>query len=330
MPHNRREQAASPTTPVPFLRRIPVVKHAILAAERWFDRFFPVGAILCVEISDCNLACAMCPRGGPQPLLRAGKGLMSPEMFGRIIDKFLEENVRIGAIWFANWGEPLLNPAFPAMVRKARDNFRWAKLTAFTNLNALPDPGALLLSGLDDLQVSISGMSPETYDKNHRGGNVHNVLANLDRLAALKARLGRGPRLIMKFHKYIYNEGDIPAAKAFCRTRGIKFRPIRCYISSVEGCAAFAQDPDRYAGFYSAYIDLDRERALARKLNSPEHCVLKRYMVAVDTDGALFRCCGVYDDRNLMGSFFERRIREIGRGPSAICELCARTPISWR
>lgn len=291
---------------------------------------FPMGATLCVEISGCNLKCAMCPRGGVHGLVNGRSGRMDLQLFRRILAKFLDEKVGVAEIWFANWGEPLLNPDFPAMAAHARALLPEAKFTLFTNLTCLPDPEAVAAAGLDLIEVSLSGMTQATYARNHAGGDLSKVLANLDALAAAKKRRRSPVEIAVKYHQYVYNRGEEAAAEKLCLERGFTFKPTRCYISSVEGCASFAGDPGRFESFYSGFIDLGREKALARTLKDPRKCILKRGMVTVDFDGRLFPCCGVYEEKNLMCSIFDVRIADIPELVPDICRVCAATPISWR
>ena len=294
------------------------------------DPFFPAGALVCVEISNCNLKCVMCPRGGVHGLVNDRRGMMGMELFRKIVDKFKAEKVTVRELWFANWGEPLLNPDFPEMVRYAKSRLPDAKLIAFSNLTCLTDPSAVAASGLDRIEVSLSGMSQEIYSRNHAGGNVKTVIENLAALAAAKQRLRSAMEITVKFHDYKYNKADAVLAGEFCRGNGIVFKFTRCYVSSVEGNVAFQKEKERFTEFYGGFIDMEKEKELAHTLGSPALCVLRRYQFAIEFDGRLYRCCGVYEEKNLMGSFFDQEIRRIPAIDSGICRVCVKTPISWR
>jgi len=311
-----------------FRRRLTNFRRQALLAKTDLD--FPLGATLCVEISGCNLKCAMCPRGGVHGLVNGRSGLMDAALFGRILAKFREEKIGVAELWFANWGEPLLNPAFPEMARHARACLPDARLTLFTNLTRLPNPEAVAGAGLDVIEVSLSGMTQETYGRNHAGGDLKKVLENLAALGAAKKRLRSPVEIVLKFHDYVYNKSDAAEAAELCRKNGFTFRLNWCYISSVEGCASFQKDRERFSKFYEGFIDLERNQAAARTLKSPRECILKRSMVTVDFDGRLFPCCGVYEEKNLMCSLFDVKIADIPYLAPEICRVCAATPIGWR
>jgi len=301
------------------------------AMKYYFDCFFPVGATVCVEISaDCNLKCVMCPRGGVHGLVNGRRGVMDMDLFKKIIDKFGSENVRVRELWLANWGEPFLNPLFPEMVRYAKSRLSGAKIIAFSNLNCLIDPSAVVSSGLDRLEVSLSGMSQEVYTRNHVGGDINKVLKNIAGLVSAKKHLRGAMAIAVKFHDYVYNKTEAVLAKDFCRKNGIEFNLARCSVSCVEGSASFQKEKERFSEFYRRFIDLEKEKKIARTLKTPGDCMIKRYLVTIDFDGRLCRCCGVYEEKNLMGSFFDHSIREIPGINSSICDVCVKTPISWR
>ncbi|MCX5791483.1 MAG: hypothetical protein NTY45_04580, partial [Elusimicrobia bacterium] len=224
------------------------------------------------------------------------RGMMDLELFKRIIDKLKMENVRVRELWFANWGEPMLNPLFPEMVKYAKSRLPGTKTTAFSNLTCLKDPSAVISSGLDRIEVSLSGMSQEIYSRNHAGGDVRTVLENITALVSAKKRLRGGTEIAVKFHDYVYNKADAVLAKEFCRENGVKFKLSRCYIPCVEGNAAFQKEKERFSVFYGRFIDMETEKKIAHTLKSPEDCILKRYLVTIDFDGRLYRCCGVYEE----------------------------------
>jgi hypothetical protein len=73
----------------------------------------------------------------------------------------------------------------------------------------------LVRSGLDKLIVSIDGMEEETYQRYRRRGSLGRVRANLQRLRAIRDRLGlRTPRLVWQLLVFKHNEHEIDRAVA--------------------------------------------------------------------------------------------------------------------
>lgn len=309
----------------------PVVpeKYRILI-NNFFEKFQPLKVkTLNLDVAGCNLKCAMCPRGGLCGLKNNQKGLMDFELFKRIIKKVVDEKYKLGMVQFGNWGESLLNPLFPEMVRYAKSELGPILVSVTTNLTYLKDPAEIIESGLDIMSVSISGMTQEVYSKNHVGGNINVVLSNLKKLIYYKKKLNSNIQLTIFFHDYLYNKKDADLARKFCKNNGIEFFLNRCFISSVEANVNYHKDKKKYTKYLNKFIDLEKEQSLMRTLDDYRKCRI-RDIIPIDFDGQLYRCCGVYEEKYLLGSFFDFKIREIEHTRSEICELCIRTPISWR
>jgi len=292
---------------------------------------------LILDTAHCNLKCSMCPRGGLNGLENPEKGLMSFELFKKIIEKFIHEKVRIFSIEFGNWGEPLLNPDLPKMIRFARSNAKWMApdLDIFSNttLNHLPDPMALLESGINRIKISVSGMTQEIYSRNHQGGNIEVVLSNILKLVDTKNKSGlKNIRLGMIFHEYLYNKHEVEIARKFCNKHGLTFGLRRTYIPCVEDNIEFLKHKEKLSGFYSQFIDLDKEISLMKTLDPADacYCRLRWNRVTVHFNGQLYRCCGVFEKKFFLGSVFDFKIIDIPQMDSEICKKCAETPVSWR
>jgi MoaA/NifB/PqqE/SkfB family radical SAM enzyme len=313
----------------PRLKRY-IRKHSSILILHHLKRFSSKKHFLDIEISNCNLKCAMCPRGGVDGLKNDRKGMMDFELFKKIIDKIVAEKIRFAELWFGSWGEPLLNPFLPEMARYAKYKLPDTTILTFTNLTCLKDPAAIIDSGLDVIRISISGMTQDVYSKNHIGGDINLVLSNLKQLIYFRKQLNRNIKLILVFHDYLYNKKDADLAKKFCEDNGIEFELHRCYIPCVESNIKFHKNKKELAKFYGQFIDLEREELLMRMLNDYRVCNMLNNWVAIDFDGRLYRCCSAYEEKYLLGSFFDYKIREIHALRSNICELCAKTPINRR
>jgi MoaA/NifB/PqqE/SkfB family radical SAM enzyme len=292
---------------------------------------------LLIDVSSCNLKCALCPRGGVAASSDESKGLMGLDLFRRIIDKFKKEKVRIKEIEIGNWGEPLLNRDLPAMIRYVRDTWpprlggRAGSIGISTNLNFLADPEELMVSGVDRIRVSISGMTQDVYSRNHIGGDIGRVLENILRLAAVKRENGLSRVSIgIGFHDLKYNKKDAELARRFCERNGLAFTLLPMYISSVDENIRFHEDGERLSKFYGAFFDIDREVGMMKRAKSVKKCQFRRSTITVNFDAQVCRCCGVFAGQYMMGPIFDYRIREIPKMESAICYKCATTPMSWR
>jgi MoaA/NifB/PqqE/SkfB family radical SAM enzyme len=285
---------------------------------------------LVIDVSPCNLACRMCPRGGVNGFVNGKKGLMTPHLFERIAQKFIDEKVSINSLYVGNWGEPNLNPFLAEIIEIANKRLSPKNIVINTNLTTLKTPERLLLSGISLISVSLSGFTQKVYSINHKGGNVKKVLDNVLQLARIK-KLNRlkKPILRLTFQQYVYNQNDEQLIKNFCKENDINFCPRRMFICGVEENVKFHAEKDKLTDFYNQFIDLEKEIGRMRTIN-PKKCQLKNEQIVVDLDGQLYRCCGVYDEKNFMGSFFDYKILDIPTIQSDICKTCGATPMSWR
>ena len=293
--------------------------------------------ILNLDIASCNLRCAMCPNGKVSGLINNTRGLMGYGLFRKIIDKFVAENVKVWLLFFGNWGEPLLNHDISKMIRyaKLKPGFliESSVIEIATNLNYLHNPVELIESGVDCISVSISGMTQEVYEKNHRGGNINIVLDNILQLVEIKKRnRSDKPHLRINFHDTIYNKKDQNIAKKFCSDNELEFCLRRMYICSVDDNIRFQEEKEKFSKFYCNFIDLDKEIYLATTVSPRDitNCFLRTSYVVINSNGQLYRCCGVFEEEYYMGSIFDFRIIDIPNIESKICQKCVNTPISWR
>lgn len=108
------------------------------------------------------------------------------ETFTRLVDGFpgLEE------LHLQGLGEPLMHPRFVDMVEYAAR--KTIRVSTSTNLTLLTRRRAewCVTSGLDWLHASIDGASPETYEGIRVRARFDRVVANLEGLLEVRARLG--------------------------------------------------------------------------------------------------------------------------------------------
>ncbi len=301
-------------------------------------RFIPRDSYrLYVDVSHCMLKCQMCPRGDIYGLQNPDKGLMSLDVFKSLVDKFADERVRMSELYVGNWGEPLLNPDLSKMIVYAKSHptamAPKANILVNTTLNRMPSPLELLESGVNTIVISMSGMTQDIYSINHKGGNIEKVIKNIEKLAETRSRGNiKNVKLKLAFHPYNYNKKDEELAKMLCQNLGIHFTVINPSIASIEEAIKFSTDKERMIEFYSKFIDLDRELPLMKTMSHDKikDCRLLKKTVTVNFNTELYRCCGVYEKKHMLGSVFDYNIKDIPNIKSDICIKCANTPISWR
>jgi MoaA/NifB/PqqE/SkfB family radical SAM enzyme len=157
--------------------------------------------------SQCTHSCTMCPRTVFRD--RWTSSDMTLETYKRIAENF--PNVK--NVYLSGWGEPLLNPHFPEMVRLAKEAGCTAGFT--TNGAHLDDEtiGLLIDEGVDIVSLSLAGATALTHDSRRTGSRLNELTEKLERLQELKRRRrSESPRVLLLYMMFRDNLGDLPKA----------------------------------------------------------------------------------------------------------------------
>lgn len=166
-----------------------------------------------VEVTNrCNLNCATCMRN----VWQVEFGRMQLRTFERILTG-IEAFSPKPEIFFGGYGEPLSNPDCLTMLGMAKTRGLRASLITNGTLLSEDISRQLIELGLDRLWVSLDGACPKSYADVRHGASLSEVIANLERLHALRQRrhgdslwVGR-PLLGIAFVAMQSNIEDLPA-----------------------------------------------------------------------------------------------------------------------
>ena len=130
-----------------------------------------------IDISNvCNLSCPSCPNGN-FPEEKRYKGFIGLDLFKEIVDKALRETPNLASFSLFYLGENFLVKDLPLYIEEL--NKRNVPCFLSSNLNVPPARlEAILRAKPHYLRISTSGYYQETYQVDHRGGNV-NILKSL-------------------------------------------------------------------------------------------------------------------------------------------------------
>ena len=131
--------------------------------------------------SSCNFHCIHCPTGQD---LNPSLGIMNNDTFNKIYEKI--KKYRFEVIVLYHGGEPFLNKNFFEMVKKLKPITN--KIKTITNGSLLNDLSIeqILDSGIDMMEFSLDGNSPEENDKIRIGGNFKKIAENIKKLIILR------------------------------------------------------------------------------------------------------------------------------------------------
>ncbi len=273
----------------------------------------PINVYLATSTS-CNVMCKTCPVGRKEA---EPGGIMSIDMLRRILTKCTDE-ARVIGVQLYHYNEPLLLPQMAEMVRVCHE----FKLPVFlsSNLVIFKNGPAVLAEAPEILLISVSGWTQAIYERSHKGGDIEKVKANMEEVAKLRKP---GTHVQVSWHRYKYNEHEMPLMEAFSNKLGFTFVP---YATSLL-------PQDRAMRVWETGIDdpsgedvLLPVKAAKDLCYSRRHwdCLLQDQIVAVNGQGMLLNCSNRSDDENLRGSLFDTTLPKFlkGRKVDPACTKC--------
>lgn len=158
------------------------------------------------NVSRCNYRCTMCQVSDWPKMTRAAD--MSLADFKATIDS----QIGLIEIKLQGMGEPLLAAeSFFRMVRFARDRDLWVRSTTNGSMLHLKDNYKKLIdTDICEIQISIDGATPTTYEAIRRGGKFKRVAANVEKLNAYARAANRHrTRMWVVVQKSNFHEMDM-------------------------------------------------------------------------------------------------------------------------
>jgi hypothetical protein len=239
----------------------------------------------------CQLRCPSCPTGTGQTAKSLGEGYLSFADFRRIVD----ENPRISKIELSNWGEPLLNPDLPRIVKYAYRRGVAMHAGNGVNLNTASEDvlEALVKYKLRTMTVSIDGASQKTYPIYRVKGDFDTVIGNIRKINALKTRYrSRYPELRWQYIIFGHNETEIGIARRMAAELDMGFRIKLPWDDLYTESFSPVRDLElvrRESGLGVATRDEYRER-YGQEYMLPHCCLAMWASPQINFDGRLLGC----------------------------------------
>ncbi len=283
----------------------------------------------------CNLACKTCPQYFGMQEDSADLGIDQ-------VRRILDQAPGVRRVVLHGIGEPLLNPALPEIVREVKGRGAYALF----NSNGLLLRGRLIeplvLSGLDELRVSVDSATPETYEQIRGIDGLGRIFENLEKLSALKARIGSTtPKVSLWITGMKLNVGELPDLVRKAASLGINEVYLQRLVYSGRGIAL-----DDQALFHRAGDDeldaVTEARRVAAELGvqlkgsgeasadtvlqgddvdvTYQHCRRPWTLMYVTANGNVLPCCIApfttvpYGDI-VLGNVFRESLEDIWNGP---------------
>ena len=139
----------------------------------------------------CNLRCTMCPRTialqKDEKTVLNSEGLLSFDVFKKIIDEVTEEGPKVYAVKLTHRGEPLIHKDFVKMVRYAKEK---GIIDVMANTNGVllnrELSEEIIDAGIDRMLFSFDAASKEKYEKIRVRAKYEEVLENIKEFASIR------------------------------------------------------------------------------------------------------------------------------------------------
>jgi len=252
-------------------------------------------------VGTCNLRCPTCPVGNSP---ERPKGFMKLAMFEQIIEKIRRESpVPNPQINLYNWGEPLLHPDLPTMIRLLRRAGMRSHLSS--NLNIKRGLEAVIAAAPDELKISLSGFSQQTYARSHARGNLELVQANMRLVRAYADDYGVATKIWVGHHIYRSNQHEVEPVRRLCEELGFAYHPIAAFYMPLERLIDVidGKPNPRDGGILDDLLHHPAERlhGIAMRRSGRFDCELRFNQTVINHDGTVALCCTVYDQPNMLG-----------------------------
>jgi MoaA/NifB/PqqE/SkfB family radical SAM enzyme len=279
-------------------------------------------------VGACNLRCPCCPQGNIKDY-RLPTGFIEPDRLNRILQKAKSE-CQVARVSLFSWGEPLLHPRLPELIRIVHQAGAACYLSS--NLNILPHVDAIMAENPSNFRISLSGFSQEVYGYTHRGGDIERVKRHMIELAEAQQRNNATTHIYVYYHRYRHNLKEEPLMRQFAAELGFDFQPVWALFFPVEkilahvggedhGFAVTAEDRD-----LMGHLAVPLEEALAAaKSCRGQPCPLRDESLSLDCQGNVQLCCGIFDPRQFtLGKYLEMPIEDIQRAKDnhPMCVQC--------
>ena len=165
----------------------------------------------------CNASCIMCPVNIPS---KREKGVMSQELFQKIIDEMAPFKDRIDKLDLWGLGEPLLD-------RNLYQKIKYAKSKGFRNLAIATNADLLkeeyqqlvLESGLDTVIFSIDGSTKATHENIRVNTHFDNVIDNARSIIDKRNRGSYRTRFVFRFIRQETNKQEWGAFQEYWKSK---------------------------------------------------------------------------------------------------------------
>ena len=234
----------------------------------------------------CNLECIHCPVGQGQH--RSRKKYMDRNLFDKIVDEAKDEDVRAAILYHG--GEPFLNKDIFYMIRECKSHIGFVKTISNGMLMDEDMMHEITSSGLDVIEFSLDGISPEQNDFIRKGCFYSEVVRNIRKLISLK----------------IKNNSQLPeiwiANAQFFDPKNPDMKTPECLRTSFLGMESHISYKFTHIMQWHGFNLGSNYIAVKTPIHEVDECDELMNVMTIKTDGEVALCCYDLIGQHIMGN----------------------------
>jgi MoaA/NifB/PqqE/SkfB family radical SAM enzyme len=277
-----------------------------------------------IEISGiCNLRCLACPRSNTLHPFENG-GFISIENYKKAINKLLEELPMLHIVALFIWGDPLLHPRLPEILKINSDLGIGSDIS--TNLNIQTERlEEIIKSEPTYIRMSCSGFGSKNYEISHAGAKWDTFYKNCIEISRLIKKYNSNTGVELYFH---VNKANIPEYKEIVDlAQRLGFRVSACLSMCFPQYAMnYIENiplPESAKKAMDLMLVSMEDMLLAAKHESEKACPQKNGFPNINWDLSVLTCCNFNQDR-LADNFLDTNITDLinKKNSSEFCRKC--------
>jgi len=306
-----------------FLRAPLRTMAAVFSCFRSAPRAYSYPLRLAIENGvGCNLNCKMCAlRHMDRP-----RGFITFENFKKVYDQ-----VKPPYLNLTGYTDSFLNKDLFKMIKYGKDNGSFVKLDTNAMLMTADVAEDLLLSGADEISISIDGSTQKIYGDIRVGGNLETVKKNVSGLVKLRNRIDSKLRIDIAVVVQRDNVKDLVNTIKMIDDLGVdEINPtpiveydikeledyllkdmiieLDCALSEIRKSTAIIADLNIQPLYQ--YIE-DYEKGELKYTTSKHVCYTPWHNCYVTWEGDVVPCCYFYDKQICFGNVFRESFKDI-------------------
>lgn len=237
----------------------------------------------------CNARCIMCPH----IRMKRHQGIMTEEIFSTILKKIKKDNINPLCFILNGFGEPLIDSSIVERVKKIKKRFPSSVVKFYTNFSLASDKISreLILSGLDEINISFNGFDKESYEK-VMGLDYRTTKNNLIKLIKIKNKLHGATKIRISMTLVSINQKSFDKFLSFWKGKvdSVSVNRVHTYGGSV--------------GDVSGRLRINFKK-------KPYPCKYLWNTVVFDFEGNLVLCCLDYESKHKFGNIKNKGVLEM-------------------